>query len=91
MLLSKIFTCLLGKTLKSTDDLQSTACSNPIFGMHKHVKEAIAEQELVPGSDFFFVLDCLATEFHSEVAPGQGSAKKGQVSSFNKCKSSFHV
>jgi len=32
-----------GKTLKSTDDLQSTACSNPIFGMHKHVKEAIAE------------------------------------------------
>ena len=59
----------------------SVACDRP-EQMIEMVKEAIAEQELVPGSDFFFVLDCLATEFHSEVAPGQGSAKKGQVSSF---------
>ena len=56
----------------------SVTCDKP-EQMMELVKEAIAEHELVPGSDFFFVLDCLSSDFHTEVVPGQGSAKKGQV------------
>ena len=41
------------------------------------VKEAITEAEL--GDEVVLVLDVGAPEFHTEVQPGQGSAKKGQV------------
>jgi len=58
----------------------SVACDRP-EQMIELVKEALVEQEIVPGSDFFFVLDCLATDYHAEVTPGQGSAKKGQAQS----------
>lgn len=32
-----------GKTLKTSDDLQTTACTTPILGMHKHVRKALGE------------------------------------------------
>jgi hypothetical protein len=60
----------------------SVTCDRP-EQMMEFVKEAIGEQEIVPGTDFLFVLDCLASDFHSEVVPGQGSAKKGQVNIFH--------
>eukprot|EP00116_Pleurobrachia_bachei_P004453 sb/3464715/ len=43
------------------------------------VKEAITEGEL--GDEVVLVLDVGAPEFHTEVQPGQGSAKKGQTQS----------
>jgi len=43
------------------------------------VKEAAGEVELTQGTDYFLVIDCRAPDFHSEVAPNQGSAKKGQA------------
>ncbi|XP_063686314.1 enolase 4-like isoform X2 [Bolinopsis microptera] len=58
----------------------NVSCDKP-EQMIELVKEAITELEIVPGSDFFFVLDVLASDFHSEVVPGQGSAKKGQSQS----------
>jgi len=58
----------------------NVSCDKP-EQMMELVKEAITELEIVPGSDFFFVLDVLASDFHSEVVPGQGSAKKGQSQS----------
>lgn len=54
------------------------SCDRP-EQMIEMIKEAVGELEIHAGSDFFFVLDCLASDFHSEVTPGQGSAKKGQV------------
>lgn len=66
----------------------SVACDRP-EQMIELVKEALAEQEILPGSDFFFVLDCLATDYHAEVTPGQGSAKKGQVTFLSLCRQSI--
>ena len=56
----------------------SLNCDKP-EQMFEIVKEAATESELAPGTDFYFVLDFLASDFHTEVVPGQGSAKKGQV------------
>ena len=57
-----------------------TIASDKVEQLFEVVKEALLELEISPDSDTFkFVLDCSASEFHTEVVPGQGSAKKGQV------------
>ena len=56
----------------------SLSCDKP-EQMIEIVKEAAAESELAPGTDFNFAIDFFASDFHTEVVPGQGSAKKGQV------------
>jgi len=45
------------------------------------VKEASGELELEAGTHYHFVVNCGAEDYHTEVAPNQGSAKKGQVQS----------
>ena len=40
-MLVKVFEIFPGKKLKSTDDLQTSACTTPAKSMKKHVREAL--------------------------------------------------
>ena len=54
---------IAGKTLKTSDDLQTTACTTPIQGIHKHVREALNQVHDEVSSKYFgcglAIPDCL--------------------------------